>query len=77
MEKNWIELEKKIGNFEEMELWEARAHHNGQIIEGYALCSPDTCDWYDGMPGRDLSDDDLPGGLRLPAYMPGHKPEEE
>lgn len=32
---------------------------------------------YDGMPGRDLSDDDLPGGLRLPAYMPGHKPEEE
>ena len=77
MEKNWIELEKRIGEYQEMKLWESRAHHNGQIIDGYTLCSPDTCDWYDGMPGRDIADQDLCNGLRLPAYKPGHKPEEE
>ena len=77
---NWIELQKRIADFEgfeDLDLWKARAHYDGHIHDGYALCTSDVCDWYDGMPGRDIADQDLCNGLRLPAYTPGHKPEEE
>ena len=73
---DYIQLQERVGDFEEMEVWTATACYNSYKIEGYALTTNDVTDFYDTDP-RELPVEDLPEGLRLPAYMPGFKPEEE
>ena len=68
--ENWIELQSHVEDYQGMELWMARAHYDGRAHDGYALAGPDDADWYESDP----REDDLTDGLRLPAYMPGHKP---
>jgi hypothetical protein len=73
--KNHIKLIEKIGEHEGMELWTANVHHDGNITTGYALSGQDDTDWYDSDP-RDMDESGLANGWRLPAYMPGFKPED-
>jgi hypothetical protein len=72
--KNWIELVKYEGEYGVMEVWQAICHHDGHHTEGWALVGDETADFYDINP-RKLQEEELTGGYRLPAYMPGHRPE--
>jgi len=74
MGKNWIELVKYVGDFEDMEVWQAICHHDGHETEGWALVGEETADFFDTDP-KQLPEEYLIDGYRLPAYMPGHRPE--
>lgn len=73
---NWIQLVKKIDDLNEFEVWIAVYHNalEGYGLKGYALATNDTTDYFDNDP-RNLSEEDLTGGLRLPGYLPGNKPD--
>lgn len=73
MKKNWIELVKFEGHVGDMELWQAICHHDGHQAEGWALVGADDADFYESDP-RELPEEELTGGYRLPSYMPGHRP---
>ena len=65
---NFIELQKFMHeSIDGAELWIARAHHDGHIVEGYALSGPDSADFFDSDP-RGQDPRNLGDGLRLPAY---------
>ena len=74
VKKNWIELLTKISDYKGMELWQAICHDDGHEIEGWALVGEETADFYDTNP-RELPEEELTGGYRLPSYMPGHRPQ--
>jgi len=76
MKENWIELVKHVGDFEDMEVWQAICHHDGHHTEGWALVGDESADFFDTDP-RALPEEYLVDGYRLPAYMPGYRPEQE
>ncbi|MFA7468803.1 MAG: hypothetical protein WCY82_11155 [Desulfotomaculaceae bacterium] len=74
---DYIKLSCYIGEHEGMELWEARVFYDGHAHDGYALVGPEDCDWYENDP-RELDERTIATtGMRLPSYMPGHKPDSE